>query len=241
MKADKEKIEKKKDVVFNIEEMAQAGLHFGHKVSMINPKMKPYIFGIRNSVHVIDLDKTVQKFKEALDFIREIVSQNKTLLIVGTKIQVRNLVKEMAKDCNLPYVTERWLGGTFTNFQTIKKRIDYVKDLGAKKASGELDKYTKKEKAEIDDEIRKFEIHFGGIKDLNQLPDAIFVLDIKKDALAVREAKSKGVKVIGITDTNVNPDVVDYPIPANDDAVSSIKYILDKVTEVIKKTKTDKK
>ena len=231
---EKQKTAKKTDFKIDTEEMAKAGVHFGHRTSRIHPKMKPYLYGVRNTVHIIDLEKTKEKFEEALKFIQELISENKILLIVGTKIQVKNLVKDMAKDCNLPYVAERWLGGTFTNFEIIKKRIEYFKDLEKKKAGGELEKYTKKERAKIDQELRDLEIKFGGIKDLEKLPDAIFVLDMKKDNLAVKEARMRGIKVIGISDTNVDPSLADYPIPANDDAISSVKYILEKVREVIK-------
>jgi len=225
---------KKVDFKLDTEEMAQAGVHFGHRTSRVHPKMQPYLYGVRNTVHIIDLEKTKEKFEEALKFIQELISENKILLLVGTKIQVKDLVKEIAKDCSLPYVNERWLGGTFTNFEIIKKRIEYFKDLEKKKAEGELEKYTKKERAKIDQELRDLEIKFGGIKDLEKLPDAIFVIDMKKDDLAVKEARMKGIKVIGISDTNVDPTLADYPIPANDDAISSVKYILEKVKEVIK-------
>ena len=225
---------KKVDFKLDTEEMAQAGVHFGHRTSRVHPKMQPYLYGVRNTVHIIDLEKTKEKFEEALKFIQELISENKILLLVGTKIQVKDLVKEIAKDCSLPYVNERWLGGTFTNFEIIKKRIEYFKDLEKKKAAGELEKYTKKERAKIDQELRDLEIKFGGIKNLEKLPDAIFVLDMKKDEAAVKEARMKGVKVIGISDTNVDPTLADYPIPANDDAISSVKYILEKVKEVIK-------
>lgn len=247
MAEDKEKGKEKKEVKkaktkevdfgINPEEMAEAGLHFGHRASRIHPKMKPYIYGMRNTVHLIDLEKTAEEFKKALKFIRELISGNKILLLVGTKIQVKDLVKDVAKECDLLYINERWLGGTLTNFKTIKKRIEYFKELEEKKKKGELAKYTKKERAKIDQELRDLEIKFGGIKEMEGLPDAIFVLDMKKDALAVKEASKKGVKVIGIADTNVDPTLADYPIPANDDAISSVKYILDKVKEVILKTK----
>jgi len=232
----KEKI-KKSDFKIDPEEMTRAGVHFGHRTSRIHPKMKPYLYGVRNAVHIIDLEKTTEKLKEALRFIQELILSRKTLLLVGTKIQVKDLVKETAQDCNLPYVAERWLGGTFTNFEVIKKRIEYFKDLEKKRAEGELEKYPKIEKAKIDQEIRNLKIKFDGIKNLEKLPDAIFVLDIKKDAAAVKEAKMKGIKVIGIADTNVDPTLADFPIPANDDAISSVKYILEKVKETIKKSK----
>ena len=232
---------KKEDFNINPEEMTEAGLHFGHRTSRIHPKMKPFLYGVKNGVHIIDLEKTAEKLKEALNFIQEFISEGKILLLVGTKIQIRGLIREIAKDCDLPYVVERWLGGTFTNFEVIKKRIDYFKNLEKEKASGELEKYTKKERAKIDQKLEGLELKFGGIKNLEKLPDIIFVLDIKKDAGAVKEAKETGIKIVAIVDTNVDPDLVDYPIPANDDAISSVKYILDKVKEVILKTKSKTK
>ncbi len=236
-KEKKKKEIKKQDFKLNQDDMAKAGLHFGHRTSRIHPKMKPYIFANRNTVNLIDLEKTVEKLNQALKFIREIISDNKTLLLIGTKVQIKDMAKNFAKECNLPYITERWLGGTFTNYKTIKQRIEYFKELEEKKKKGELEKYTKKEKAKIDKELSELEIKFGGIKNMEGLPDAIFVLDMKKDALAIKEARMKGVKVISIADTNVDPSLADYPIPANDDAISSVRYILDKVKDVIIKNK----
>lgn len=221
------------DFKLDIEEMVEAGLHFGHRTSKAHPKMEPYLKGVRNTVHIIDLEKTKEKLQEALGFIQEIISENKILLIVGTKIQVKDLVKNLATELSVPYVNERWLGGTLTNFGEMKKRIDYFKDLEQKKAEGELEKYTKKERAKIERELRGLELKFGGIKNLERIPDAIFVLDMRKDDLAVKEARMKGVKVIAICDTNADPTLADFPIPANDDAISSVKYILDKVKEAI--------
>lgn len=237
VKKEKVKKEKEKDFNLNLEEMAKAGLHFGHRTSRVHPKMKPYIYGVRNTIHIIDLNKTLEKFKEALEFIQELISENKILLLVGPKVQIKDLVKNIALDCKLPYVSERWLGGTLTNFKTIKKRIEYFKELERKKKDRELEKYTKKERADMDKELKELEIKFGGIKELEKTPDAIFVVDTRKEALAVNEAGKKGIKTIGITDTNVDPTLVDYPIPANDDAISSVKYILEKVKEVILKAK----
>ena len=155
---------------FNLkaDEMTRAGLVFGHRASRTHPKMIPYISGKKNTVQIIDAEKTLEKFKEALQFIKEIISQNKTILIVGTKIQIRGLVENFAKECGLPFVNERWLGGTFTNFETLKKRIDYFKDLENKKASGELEKYTKKERAGMNEELRILGIKFRGIKNLEK-------------------------------------------------------------------------
>lgn len=232
-KEKKEKI----DFKLNTEEMAMAGLHFGHKTSRIHPKMMPYLEGAKSGIHIIDLEKTKEKLNQALKFVQQLFSENKTLLIVGTKVQAKGLVKSLAQELNLPFVTERWLGGTFTNFDIIKKRIEYFKGLEKKKKEGELEKYTKKERAEIDKELKDLEIKFGGIKNLEKLPDAVLVLDMRKEDLTIKEAKIKKIKIIAVSHTNTDPTIVDYPVPANDDSVSSIKYILDKVADVIKKTR----
>ncbi|MCD6178177.1 30S ribosomal protein S2 [bacterium] len=233
----KELNSKKGNFSLDVQEMMEAGLHFGHRISRTHPKMRPYIFGIRGTVHIIDLEKTVQKMQEALTFIKELVSEGKSIMIIGTKIQVRDIVREMAEECGLPYVNQRWIGGTFTNFDFIRKRIDYLKELEKKKAENAFEKYTKKERAKIDKEIRDLEEKFGGIKNLEKLPDAIFVIDMNKEKVAIKEAKKKGIKIIAIADTNADPTLADYPIPANDDAMSSVRYILDKVAQVIKKYK----
>lgn len=221
----------------NPEEMLQAGLQFGHQTSKTHPKMKPYLFGVRNTIHIFDLDKTAEKLKEALGFTQKLISENKTLLFVGTKIQAKDLVRETATQVGFPYVVERWLGGTMTNFGVIKNRVEYFKDLERKKEAGELEKYTKKERLELDKELERLRMKFEGIKEMSRIPDVVFVADIKKDALAIEEARKKGLKIIGICDTNTDPTSVDYPIPANDDSISSLKYILGKVEEVIKKAK----
>ncbi len=219
----------------SVSEMTEAGLNFGHRTSRIHPKMKPYISGVKNTVHVIDLEQTANRLEKALDFMAKLVSENKTILFIGTKVQVRDLLKETAIECDVPYISERWLGGTFTNFKTIKKRIDHFKGLEEKKQKRELEKYTKKERLNIDKELQDLETKFGGIKTMTGLPDAIFVLDMKKDSLAVKEARMKNIPVIAISDTNVDPTLATYPIPANDDAISSVKYILDKVKQVLAK------
>ncbi len=236
-KKTKEKKKAKEDFDIDIKEMAEAGLQFGHRTSRTNPKMKRYMSGVKNNVSIIDLEKTAEEFKKTLEFIKKLVSENKVLLLVGTKIQTKGLVKEIAEECDLPYVNEKWIGGTITNFATIKKRIEYFKDLKDKKEKKELTNYTKKERAKIDKEIRDLEIKFGGIKKLENIPDVVFVMDMRKNDLAIREAKRKKISVIGIADTNINPELVDYLIPANDDAISSVKYILEKVKEVILKAK----
>jgi small subunit ribosomal protein S2 len=235
-KLNKDKLEMNKFGI-NKEEMADAGLYFGHRTSKVNPKIKPYLSGVRNGVNIFDLDKTVEKFQQALEFVEKLISENKVLIIIGTKIQNKDLVKEFAEECGLLYINQRWLGGTFTNFKTIKKRISYFKDLEDKRKKGEFDKNTKLERLRIDKELKDLEIKFGGIKEISNLPDAIFVMDMKKDALAVKEARVKGVKVIGVADSNIDPTLADYPIPANDDAMSSIRYILNKTKEVVLNSK----
>ncbi len=235
----KEETQKIKDENFDLnpQEMVRAGLSLGHRTSNTHPKMKDYICGTKNNIHLIDVEKTAEKLREALNFIKKLISENKTLLLVGTKIQIRNLVKDVAVETGLPHITERWLGGTFTNFDTIKKGVAYFKELKRKKETGELEKYTKKERAKIDKKLKELEGRFGGIKDLEKLPDAIFVFDMRKDILAVKESTAKKIPVIGIADTNIDPTLADYPIPANDDAISSVRYILEKIKEVILKTK----
>ncbi len=224
----------------NTEEMTQASVHFGHRVSKLHPRMKPYISGIKNTVHIIDLEKTVEKFNEALIFIKNLISEGKNLLIVGTKVPSKDLVKKNAEETGLPYVNTRWLGGTFTNFETIFKRVNYFKNLITQKETGDLEKYTKKERMKIDKEIESLRAKFEGIKNMQKLPEAVLVLDMRKDELAAKEARKKGVKIIAVCDTNIDPSLVDYPIPANDDAISSIKYILEKVKEVVLKAKPQK-
>ena len=227
---------------FNIDdnEMMKAGVHLGHRVSKLHPKMKGYIFGVRNTTHIIDLEKTIVEFEKALNFIKELVEKQETILLVGTKTPLRKLTKEIANDCDIPYVNERWLGGTFTNFKIILKRIKHFKELEIKKKEGELEKYTKKERNEFDKELAKLELKFGGIKNLEKIPEAVFVCDIKKDILVVKEAIAKDIKVIAITDTNVDPSLIDYPIPANDDAITSVRYILEKLKQVILSSKPNK-
>ena len=226
------------EIKVDAEEMLQAGLQFGHKTSRIHPKIKPYLFGARNGINIFDLEKTSVKFREALEFISNLIADQKTLLMVGTKVQMKNLIKTTAQECDLSYISERWLGGTFTNFETVKKRIEYFKNLEAQKKSGELEKYTKKEQSKINKELGRLELKFGGVKDLARLPDAVFVADMKKDALCIKEARAKKIKIIAVADTNVDPTLADWPIPANDDAISSVKYILNKVKEVVLASKS---
>src|SRR3989344_3904755 len=229
-----------KDINLNMKEMETAGVHFGHKISKLHPKMKDYVSGIKNNVHVFDLEKTANELQKALNFISELISEGKAIMFVGTKIQLKSLVQSAALECEVPYVTERWLGGTFTNFDTIKKRVDYFKELERKKASGELGKYTKKERLNFDREIALLKIKFDGIKNMTKLPEAVVIFGVDKDVTCVREAKRKGIKIIALCDTNINPEGIDYPIPANDDAISAVKYMVEKVKESIMNSKSEK-
>lgn len=222
-----------KDIKLNVEEMEKAGVSFGHKVSKLHPKMKQYIAGIKNNVHLFDLEKTSKELDKALNFIAKSVAEGKNIVFIGTKIQLKAIIQKTAEECGLPYVTERWLGGTFTNFETIQKRVTYFKDLEAKKASGALGKYTKKEQLDFDKEIAILKTKFEGIRNMAKLPDIVFIAGIDKDITAAREAKRKGIKIIGVCDTNVNPDIVDYIIPANDDSIGATAYILEKVKQCI--------
>ncbi len=226
-----------KSPILNVEQMQTAGLHFGHRVSRLHPKMKPYVSGIKNNVHIIDLEKTGKEFEKALAFISKLVSEGKTVLFVGTKIQVKQLVKSNAELSGMPYVVERWLGGMFTNFETILKRVQYFKELEHQKATGVLEKYTKKERSLFDKELEILRKKFEGVKNVAKLPDAVFILDVKKDITCAKEARKKGIKIVGVVDTNIDPTLVDYPIPANDDAISSVAYILEKVSETIANSK----
>ncbi|MFH0851986.1 MAG: 30S ribosomal protein S2, partial [bacterium] len=203
------------------EELVEAGVHFGHRTSKWNPKMKQYIFGAKNGVHIFDIEKTLIKLKEAAEFVAQIAQRGGLIIFVGTKPAVKKIVKEAALAVQMPHVTLRWLGGTLTNFKTIGKRLDYFRDLERQMAEGELKKYTKKEQLGFTRKLEELEKSFGGIKSLTKLPDAIFVADPVDNRLAVKEARNAGVKVIAICDTNASPEMADWPIPANDDAVSA--------------------
>ncbi len=231
-----------KESSLDIQEMATAGLHFGHSISKIHPKMKPYLAGMKNNIHIIDLEKSREKIEEVLRIIHQFVSENKLVLFVGTKIQIRELIKETADAGDFPYVINRWLGGTITNFEIIRKRVEYMEELEKKMSDSRLkEKYTKKEITEMEEKLEKLKEKFEGLRKLKRLPEVVFVVDIKKEYLAVKEAKAKGIKVIAICDTDSNPELADYFIPANDDAISSVGYILNKVKEVILKAKSKEK
>lgn len=214
-------------------EMLKAGVHFGHKKSLWNPKMAPFIFTTRNSIHIFDLEKTKSKLLEALNFAKVTAAAGGTILFVGTKRQAKEEVRKAAESCNMPYVVTRWLGGTFTNFRTIQRTIKKMDRYEKMIADGEIKKYTKKEQLMIARELEKMKTFFSGIKDMKKLPDAIFVLDTKYDHIPVEEAVQSKVKVIGVADTNSDPSKIDYLIPANDDAVKVISFLTQIMAEAI--------
>lgn len=225
------------DLEISLEAMVKKGVHFGHQKSRKNPKMDEYIFGTRKGINLIDLQKTEEKLNEALEFIKKVKSEGKAILFVGTKKQIKDIVQSAAIFCNMPFVAERWLGGTFTNFKIIRGRAKYLKDLRETIEKGEAKKYTKFEQMKMQEELDKLELKMGGIKDMKELPGAVFVMDIKENELAVKEAKKAGIPIVALVDTNVDPRTVEYPIPANDDAISSVRLILSYVCKAITESK----
>lgn len=217
-----------------LQELIEAGVHFGHKKSIVHPGMFPYIFCTRNNTHIIDVAKTNEKLNEALEYIKTLAKEGKTVLLVGTRLPVREAVKSLAEETKMPYAVNRWYGGTLTNWNTIQERIQFLKDLKEKKKSSEWKKYPKHERMEMEKKIAKLENVLGGIEKMEKLPDAVFLVDLKENHTAAREAKKIGIPTIGIVDTNINPSDVDYPIPANDDALTSVQFILDKVKGALK-------
>ena len=215
------------------EKLLETGAHFGHQARRWNPKMEEYIYGAQDGVHVFDLIKTKQALEEALSFLTQASKEGKVILFVGCKKQARDKTKEVARESGCPHITERWLGGTLSNFDQIKKSINKMDDLKEKMALGEFAKYTKKERLLIDREIARLERFFGGMKGLSKVPDLLVVVDTHKETGAVKEAKMVGIKIVGIVDSNSDPSVVDYPIPMNDDATKAIEYVLELMKEAV--------
>lgn len=214
-------------------DLLKAGVHFGHQRSRWHPKMKPYIFTVRNGVCVIDLEQTAACLQKALTAVRDLAAKGGTILFIGTKRQARDIMREAAVRCGMPSVTERWVGGTFTNFTTVSKIITKLTQLKSDRDSGRLEKYTKKERLVIQREIDRLERVIGGIEGLAKVPDAVFVVDIKNERTAVREAMAQHIPIIAMVDTNVDPTGIAWPIPANDDATKSIRLITDLIADAI--------
>ncbi|HNZ86829.1 MAG TPA: 30S ribosomal protein S2 [bacterium] len=221
----------------SILDLLKSGAHFGQVKSKRYPKMNKYIFGVKDGVHIIDLEKTIESLEKASEFIKKVVSKNGKILFIGTKRQAKAIVKEFAEDVKMPYVISRWLGGTFTNFENIIRLPHKMKKLEEDVANGVYDKYTKKEKLMIDREIEKLKEMVEGIRDLDAIPQAIFVVDINHEKTAVMEARERKIPIIAIADTNTNPELVDYPIPANDDSINTLKLILSVFKESIDEVK----
>lgn len=214
-----------------MKQLLEAGVHFGHQTKRWNPKMKPYIFGARNGIHIIDLQKTVEYFKTAYSFVKEIGKQGGVVLFVGTKKQAQEVIAEEAQRVGLPYVNERWLGGMLTNFRTVKTSIDKMKEIERMEEDGYLAKLPKKEAIKLLKRKEKIKSYLNGIRDMETLPDALFIVDTKKERIAVLEAKRLGIPVVGVVDTNCDPDDADYIIPANDDAIRAVKLLASKIAD----------
>jgi len=216
-----------------MKELLEAGVHFGHQTKRWNPKMKEYIFGERNGIYIIDLQKTYRLLQEALQHVQELAAQGRTILFVGTKRQAQEAVAEEAQRCGMPYVNERWLGGLLTNFVTVRKSLDRLKELELVSNDGRQERLTKKELARLEKERLKLEKNLLGIKGMKSVPDAVFVIDTRKEAIAVKEARKLKIPVIGIVDTNCDPDEVDYVIPGNDDALRAIKLFAGRMASAV--------
>lgn len=218
----------------SLSEMLKCGLHFGHRKSKRHPKMTPFIFDTRQNISIINLEKTKEKLEEAMRVVADLAAAGKSILFVGTKRQAKEIVKKYAQECGMPYMVEGWIGGLFTNFTNVVKLSKKLTMLKKDKESGEMNKYTKKERLNFEREIKKLEKIVGGIENMVGLPAAVFVVDLKKEKTAVQEANKRKIPLIGVCDTCVNPDLATYPIPANDDAIKSINYILKVISATIK-------
>jgi small subunit ribosomal protein S2 len=219
--------------VISMKQLLEAGVHFGHQTRRWNPKMAPYIFTERNGIYIIDLQKTVKKVEEAYDFVRSLASEGKSILFVGTKKQAQESIREEAERCGMFYVNERWLGGMLTNYQTIRKRIDRLHELERMEEEGKFALLPKKEVAQLLGERDKLQRFLGGIKTMKGLPGALFIVDPRKERIALAEARKLGIPVIAIVDTNCDPDEVDYVIPGNDDAIRAVKLLTSKIADAV--------
>jgi small subunit ribosomal protein S2 len=214
-----------------MKQLLEAGVHFGHQTKRWNPKMKEYIFGERNGIYIIDLQKSLRLFKNAVQFIFDLGTQGKTVLFLGTKRQAQDVIQEESQRCGMFYVNQRWLGGLLTNFTTIQKSIKRFRELETMQSNGQYDLLSKKEVARLERERKKLEKNLSGIKEMNQLPEAIFVIDTKKEAIAVQEARKLGIPIVGVADTNCDPDEIDFIIPGNDDALRAIRLIANTISQ----------
>jgi len=216
-----------------IKQLLEAGAHFGHQTSRWHPRMKKYIFTKRNGIHIIDLEQTASMLDTACDFVRQVATEGGHILFVGTKKQAQETIEEEAKRCGMYYVNQRWIGGVLTNFTTIQARIDYLVRLEDQQTRGEFSRLPKKEALKLEEEILRLNRQMGGFKEMINLPAALFIIDPTKEKIALAEAKRVGIPIVAIADTNCNPDEIDYPIPANDDAIRAIKLICGKIADAV--------
>ena len=223
--------------VISMKQLLEAGVHFGHQTRRWNPKMAPYIYTERNGIHIIDLQKSVGMIDDAYNAVFDIVAQGGTVLFVGTKKQAQDTIKEEAERCGMYFVNERWLGGMLTNFKTIQSRIDRLKTIERMAEDGTFDRLPKKEVAGLQKELDKLQKNIGGIKDMKRIPDAIFIVDPKKEKICVQEAHALGITLIGIADTNCDPEELDFIIPGNDDAIRAVKLIVSKMADAVVEAK----
>ncbi|HLG65441.1 MAG TPA: 30S ribosomal protein S2 [Ktedonosporobacter sp.] len=219
--------------IISMKQLLEAGVHFGHQTRRWNPKMQQFIFMDRNGIHIIDLQQTVTRLNEAYKFVEQLVAGGGTILFVGTKKQAQEAVAEEAKRCGMYYVNQRWLGGMLTNFQTIQSRIRYLRDLEARRDRGDFERLPKKEVQHLQDDMVRLERILGGIKDMRRLPNAIFIIDTRKERTAVLEARRLEIPIIALADTNCDPDEMDYPIPANDDAIRAVRLLCAKIADAV--------
>ena len=222
-------IEKEQDTVITMKQLLEAGVHFGHQSSQWNPAMKDYIYGSRNGIHIIDLQKTLKSFLVAYDFVRDLTATGKDILFVGTKKQAQEIIGEEAIKCDMPFVNSRWLGGTLTNFNTIRSRVEYMLQLKRLKEDGEFENLPKKEQISLNRELTKLEYLLNGIVNMRKMPAALFVVDTKKEDIAIKEARKLGIPIVGVVDTNSNPSDADFIIPSNDDAIRAVKLCVEKI------------
>ena len=222
-------------VSVTMKELLEAGVHFGHQVRRWNPKMKEYIFGERNGIYIIDLQKTQRMFREAIAFVTNLIAEDKgkTVLFVGTKRQAQDAIREEAEKCGQYYVNQRWLGGLLTNFQTVQKSIKRLKDLESMQTDGRYEKMTKKERIKLDRERESLNKNLSGIKSMNRLPDVVFIIDVKKEEIAVAEANRLGIPIVAVVDTNCSPEGIDYVIPGNDDALRAVRLFASRIADSI--------
>ena len=216
-----------------IKQLLEAGAHFGHQTSRWHPRMKKYIFTKRNGIHIIDLEQTTAMLTKAREYVRQVVAEGGNILFVGTKKQAQESIELEAKRCGMPYINQRWIGGILTNFATIQARIDFLVRLEDRQARGELARLPKKEAMKLEEEVVRLNRQLGGIKEMTSLPAALFVIDTVKENIALAEGKRVGIPVVAVADTNSNPDEIDYPVPANDDAIRAIKLVCSKIADAV--------